>query len=165
MSDLVGNPEDQFSCVAVHTWLICASYFLSDIPKDEKISYDYYTKGCDAKLPHGPACHNAALMRTKEEFQDFPKAVQMFEKACNLEDSVSCFRVSSIFYQGKEGVPQNYSKSFDWAKKACELRDWRGCKNAAVLCANGLGINKDDTLARKYMDRARILFDEDVDKR
>ena len=102
-------------------------------------------------------------MRSNDEFKDFPKAVQMFEKACDLQDAVSCFRVSSIYYQGKEGVPQNYSRALDWAKKACELRDWKGCKNAAVLYANGMGINKDDTLARKYMDRARIIFEEQTD--
>ena len=99
-------------------------------------------------------------MRTTDEFKDFPKAVQMFEKACDLQDSVSCFRVSSIYYQGKEGVPQNFGKALDWSKKACELRDWRGCKNVAVMYAKGEGIHKDDNLANKYMGRAKIIFEE-----
>ena len=122
---------------------------------------EYHTRGCEGDPPFAGACHNAALLRsTNEEFKDYTKAVEMFEKACYMQDSMSCFRLSTIYFTGNEVIPKDMKKCVELSKKGCELRDWRSCGNVAYAYKKGKGVDQNETLAKKFAKRAVILKKE-----
>ena len=64
--------------------------------------------------------------------QDFFKAVQLYEKACNNNESGGCFNLGARYANG-EGVKQNSKKALELYGKACDLKEEIGCKNYAIL--------------------------------
>lgn len=132
------------------------------VPEDEKVSLEYFEKGCNADPPHAIACNNGGLLRTQDEFRNMPKAMSMLEKACNLGDSTACFNAASQYYGGNK-ISVNKDKAFDMSKKGCELGDWKSCKNLAFMYKRGEGTSQDDGLANHFMQRAKTLLDSEPD--
>ncbi|GAA7230395.1 hypothetical protein ID0463_06680 [Helicobacter pylori] len=52
--------------------------------------------------------------------QDFSKAKEYFEKACDLKDGLGCAFLGGLYYSG-EGVEKNLIKVAQYASKACKL--------------------------------------------
>ncbi|GAA7172549.1 hypothetical protein ID0408_05710 [Helicobacter pylori] len=59
--------------------------------------------------------------------QDFSKAKEYFEKACDLKDGLGCAFLGGLYYSG-EGVEKDLIKAAQFYSKACKLGEQLACK-------------------------------------
>ncbi|GAA7921487.1 hypothetical protein HpMS258_01180 [Helicobacter pylori] len=78
--------------------------------------------------------------------QDFSKAKEYFEKACELNNGGGCGALGDLYDDGK-GVEKNSKKASQYFSKACELNNGWGCNNLGDSYQNGEGVEKDLTKA------------------
>ena len=131
------------------------------MPKDKKLSLEFHERGCDGDPPHAAACHNAALMRSTKHFKafkDYTKAAALFERGCDLGDSISCSKGSGMYFVGNDEFDRDPAKGIEIGKKGCELRDWQSCVNVAIAYSKGDGVTQDKAMFDKFMKRADILY-------
>ncbi len=55
------------------------------------------------------------------------KAVEYYQKACDLDDGESCFNLGFMHYAGI-GIRQSKTKALEYFGKACDLKSKDGCK-------------------------------------
>ncbi|NPS34834.1 tetratricopeptide repeat protein, partial [Helicobacter pylori] len=72
--------------------------------------------------------------------QDFSKAKEYFEKACDLNDGLGCSNLGSLYYNG-EGVEKDLTKVAQFSSKACDLNNGDGCVGLGFLYGRGKGKN------------------------
>ncbi|EGK7515089.1 sel1 repeat family protein, partial [Campylobacter lari] len=60
------------------------------------------------------------------------KAVELYVKACNLNDNLGCFNLA-IMYENGKGIRKDTSKALEYFGKACDLKYDKGCQNYARL--------------------------------
>ena len=58
--------------------------------------------------------------------QDYQKAAQLFQKACD-SGNADCCAILGVFYQDGKGVKQNFSTAKQYYGKACDLGLQSGC--------------------------------------
>lgn len=80
------------------------------------------------------SCMDLALSYYEGENKDDQKARQLFEKACELENSDGCFRASEYYLKGI-GVNQNHYRAKDLLEKSCALNNMFGCAVAGMMYA------------------------------
>ena len=71
--------------------------------------------------------------------QNFVKAKELYEKACDLNNGTSFINLG-ILYEKGNGLAQNYTKAGELYQKACSLKYGLGCSNLGFLYQNGLGV-------------------------
>jgi TPR repeat protein len=89
--------------------------------------------------------------------KDYLKAIELFSKACDKNDSLGCYSLG-FSYESGNGVEQNYSKAIEYYNKSCELKDENGCYNIALLYEKkskefykkGCNLYKDGISCKKY---------------
>ncbi|GAA7781534.1 hypothetical protein JP0175_03880 [Helicobacter pylori] len=85
--------------------------------------------------------------------QDFSKAKEYFEKACELNNGWGCNNLGDL-YQNGEGVEKNSKKATYFYSKACELNNGDGCGALGGLCYNGDGVKQDFKKAVALFEKA-----------
>ncbi|GAA9480421.1 hypothetical protein BTM451_01190 [Helicobacter pylori] len=85
--------------------------------------------------------------------QDFSKAKEYFEKACDLNISGGCGALGALYGDG-EGVEKNSKKAAQFYSKACDLKDGWGCSFLGVLYYNGDGVKQDSKKAAALFEKA-----------
>ncbi|GAA7164100.1 hypothetical protein ID0405_03400 [Helicobacter pylori] len=93
--------------------------------------------------------------------QDFSKAKEYFEKACDLKDGLGCAFLGGLYYSG-EGVEKDLIKATYLYSKACELKEGDGCGVLGVLYVNGQGVEKDLTKVAQYASKACKLGVQEI---
>jgi len=89
-------------------------------------------KACQAACTRGDAksCFVLGQMHEKGRMPgqppDHAKAAQLYQKACDGQDTHACRRLGSFYESGKD-VPTNRAKALLLYKKTCKLQDSRGC--------------------------------------
>lgn len=83
--------------------------------------------------------------------QNYKQALSAFTTACNLQDASSCAMVSRYYFNDDFGIKQNTAKSFETAKKACDLGLHLGCFGLAL---NYDGFQRNIHKAREYAKKA-----------
>lgn len=78
---------------------------------------------------------------------DRAKAVELFAKACDDDDILSCAMLGHIYRNG-DGVVQDYTKAVALLEKACDAKELESCATLGVLYVTGEGAAKD--VARAY---------------
>lgn len=108
-------------------------------------------------------------------------------KSCDMNNSTACFYLSGMHISGVQNKPEEYNphsphgaaqsaqkpvkesdyivqkdmkKAFEFAYKACELRNMYACANLSQMYARGDGTEKNDTEAEKYKKLAIEMQDE-----
>lgn len=61
-------------------------------------------------------------------FKDLRKVFDLYEKVCDLKDSLGCINVGYIY-----SVIKNFKEVIVCYFKVCELNDGRGCYNLGVM--------------------------------
>lgn len=150
---------------------------------DPKSAYNYYEKGCN--LNDSDSClHSGLLMvsrsMTKEVERNVPKGLEFLTKSCDMNNATACFylsgmHISGVQKQAEDNPPKNQKKSeaageyivlkdmkkaFDFAYKACELRNMYACANLSQMYARGDGTDKNEKEAEKYKKMAMEMQDE-----
>ncbi|WP_390485139.1 tetratricopeptide repeat protein [Helicobacter pylori] len=59
--------------------------------------------------------------------QDFSKAKEYFEKACDLNSGGGCCNLGVLYYNG-DGVKRDSKKADQYFSKACKLGDQETCE-------------------------------------
>ncbi len=93
---------------------------------------EFGKKACDLKDTEDRAgvCREVGLEFTK--IQNYKQALSAFTTACNLQDAASCVFVSEYYFDDDFNIKQNIAKSFETAKKACDLGLHLGCGRLAL---------------------------------
>ncbi len=73
--------------------------------------------------------------------QDFSKAKEYFEKACELNNGRGCNGLG-VLYRDGQGAEKNLTKAAQLYSKACGLNNGWGCDNLGDLYQNGQGVEK-----------------------
>ena len=64
--------------------------------------------------------------------QDYKKAVELYQKACDLGNAGAYCNLGNMYYKGF-GVAVDKNKALQLYKKSCDMGDERGCKNYRIL--------------------------------
>ena len=89
----------------------------------------WYEKSCEMGLMNGCSYAGVILAKRGTPYSnDFKKATNYFNKACEEKHDVACFNLGSIKY--KEGRSKKAIKYYDMA---CKLGHQGGCARAAKL--------------------------------
>ena len=93
--------------------------------------------------------------RGREAYQqkDFPKAVGLYAKACDVGDAKGCYELGKMYYKG-EGVQQDKSKSIKLYTKSCDNNDMNGCNYLAGMYANGESVQRNTQKAVVLLTKA-----------
>uniref|UniRef100_U5EW19 Putative beta-lactamase hcpa n=1 Tax=Corethrella appendiculata TaxID=1370023 RepID=U5EW19_9DIPT len=145
-------------------------------------AYKYYEKGCELDNPD--CCLHSGLLLVsksmpKEMQRDVPKAFDFLVKSCEMNNASACFYLSGMHIAGvlkddakiSKSTPTKFDKNdyvvekdmkkaFDFAYKACDLRNIYACANLSQMYARGEGTNKDEKLAAKYKKIAVDMQEE-----
>lgn len=110
---------------------------------------EFLTKSCD--MNNATACfylsgmHISGVQKKAEEFN--PHAPQAEAAQKSVKDSEYI-------------VQKDMKKAFEFAYKACELRNMYACANLSQMYARGDGTEKNDKEAEKYKNLAIEMQDE-----
>lgn len=61
--------------------------------------------------------------------QNYAKAHELYQKACDDDDGYGCGRLASLYYKGL-GIEKDKAKAKELNKKACDLGNEFSCKFA-----------------------------------
>lgn len=84
---------------------------------------------------------------------DFTKANELWEKACNNGNTLGCYMLGVIYFDGK-GIKQDYSKAKDLFEKACTGGVFQGCNNLGTMYENANGVKQDYNKAKVFYEKA-----------
>jgi TPR repeat protein len=136
----------------------------------------YYFQGCSmgdmpscawSKELHGQACERGDMpscMTLAGQYRegagiavDFPKAAELYAKACLGELGVACGALGVLLTEGAPGFPVNLRDAPAYLAKACTLFDAYACGYLGSLYDDGRGVPKDPA-------RAFALYSEACDR-
>ena len=85
-------------------------------------------------------CSNLGLLYQSGQGvnQDYQKAAQLYQKACDSGEAVGCFGLGFLYKNG-QGVRQDFSTAKQYYGKACDLGFQIGCNWYRKL--NERGVN------------------------
>ncbi|XP_023162293.1 cytochrome c oxidase assembly factor 7 homolog [Drosophila hydei] len=151
---------------------------------EPRVAYQYYEKGCN--LNDSDACLHSGLLLVsrsmpKEIDRNVPKGLQFLTKSCDMNNANACFYLSGMHISGVQKKPEDVpaaaqaktlkdtdyivlkdmKKAFQFAYKACELRNMYACANLSQMYARGDGIDKNEKEAEKYKKLALEMQEEE----
>lgn len=144
---------------------------------DPKQAYSYYEKGCALNDPD--SCLHAGLLLVsrampKQVERNVPKGVEYLSKSCDMNNATACFYLSGMHISGVQKnsettslaptgeflIAKDMKKAFEFAYKACELRNMYACANLSQMYARGDGTEKNEEKAEKFKKMALEMQDE-----
>lgn len=118
----------------------------------------------------------------KEVQRDVPKGFTLLNKSCEMNNATACFYLSGMHISGVQRLPETHQsttiaattttsskdyviqkdmkKAFDFAYKACELKNMYACANLSQMYARGDGTEKNESEAEKFKKIALDMQDE-----
>jgi TPR repeat protein len=84
---------------------------------------------------------------------DYPKAAELYRKACGKRMPAACTDLAAMYAQG-QGVPKDLSKAAEYHGKACKLGDGAGCNVLGSMLEQGEGVTQDYAKASESYDQA-----------
>jgi TPR repeat protein len=91
--------------------------------------------------------------------KDLTRAVQLYERACELRDGPSCVSAARMYASGR-GVPPSRPKQIQLLSSACTLGDSHACSIPANAFATGGGVPRDERRATELWQRGCAGGDE-----
>ena len=138
-------------------------HYGNGVNKDYNQALNYYQKVIEQKtsnpLQTGLALLNmGTIYQYGEGFEENSnQALDLYEKSCDADLGMGCNNAGSIYLQ-----KGNYTKAANLFKKGCTLElGWGACSNMAFMYYDGIGVNKNITLATGYFDKACKLGHQD----
>ena len=84
---------------------------------------------------------------------DYQKAAQLFQKACDGGNALSCGGLGFLYANGK-GVKHDYQKAAQLFQKACDGGEALSCNGLGALYAEGKGVRQNFSTAKQYHGKA-----------
>ncbi|RZF34092.1 hypothetical protein LSTR_LSTR011662 [Laodelphax striatellus] len=126
---------------------------------DDFKAIDYLEKGC--KLGFARACYRGASLITNSpnKVRDYTQGLEMYDKACNSEIADGCFALNTFYLFGSEehNVTKDLPKAAKYAERGCDLDHLACCTNISHMYMRGDGVEKNETLAKKFMQKAKDI--------
>ena len=85
--------------------------------------------------------------------KDQPKALELFEKACERGEMYGCKILGDMYCKG-EGVENDYLKAAALYEKTCNGGEAYGCKVLGDMYYKGEGVEKDYLKAIQFIEKA-----------
>lgn len=103
------------------------------LDQDEKSALPFLVKSCELAKENDntTSCSHAGILLMKRgtpNSEDFKKAAQYLEKACNSKNDRACYNMGTLKH--KEGRQRDALKFFDLA---CQYANKEGCERAEKL--------------------------------
>jgi TPR repeat protein len=131
------------------------------VEQNKEKALELYSKACD--IGYGTICRTVGSryeLGQEGASQDFLKSATYYFKGCNAKDAISCFNLSTQYYDGK-GLPEDSVKAAIYSSKACELGEKAACYNLGIFYEYGYGVNKDIAKAKELYKKACELGEKD----
>lgn len=147
---------------------------------DPQQAYTYYEKGCG--LDDAESCLHSGLLLVsrampKQISRNVPKGVEFLTKSCEMNNATACFYLSGMHISGVQKqaetknpaesnktseyiIHKDMKKAFDFAYKACELKNMYACANLSQMYARGDGTEKNEENAEKFRKMALDMQEE-----
>lgn len=90
--------------------------------------------------------------RSQKEMTELKKAIEFYQKGCDLGEGKACFELGGIYERG-EGVVQSFARSADFNLKACEENEGPACCDAGDYFSSGKGVKKSITKALELFQK------------
>ena len=118
------------------------------IMPDYSKAKNYYERACKHK--NGAGCYGLGALYYQGHGvkQNYIKVKTYFEKACDLGYNSACLEDYSEI-----ATPETERQKRDY-EKACNDNDGRGCSNLGKLYAAGDGVERDESKAKIYYEKA-----------
>jgi TPR repeat protein len=85
--------------------------------------------------------------------RDIPRALKLFERACNGGDAIGCTN-AAVLYSGAAGVKKDDAKALALSVRACAGGVAVACGNTGVRYELGMGVGEDLAQAASFFGRA-----------
>ncbi len=109
----------------------------------KKDAFTFLDKSCTASYAAGCGQLANAYDNGYGVKADDAKAESLFNKACNMGDGLSCYRLGYNFKNGANGFKKDEARGFDLLSRACQLGNNNSCTEAAKQLEEGIGVPKD----------------------
>lgn len=113
---------------------------------------------------------------SKDVERDVSKGFSFLTKSCEMNNATACFYLSGMHISGvqkqidekptapptKEDfvIQKDMKKAFDFAYKACDLKNMFACANLSQMYARGEGTEKSEESAEKFKKIALEMQDD-----
>lgn len=116
---------------------------------------------------------------SNEVERDIAKGFNFLTKSCKMDNGTACFYLSGMHISGvlkndqqtpkdpKIVIPasdyvvqKDMKKAFDFAYRACELKNMYACANLSQMYQRGDGVDKNEKLADQFKKKAIEMQDE-----
>ncbi|XP_058832597.1 cytochrome c oxidase assembly factor 7 homolog [Topomyia yanbarensis] len=147
--------NDPDACL--HSGLLLVSKSIpKDLKRDVPKAFEYLKKSCE--MNNGNACFYLSGMHISGILKDEFNTAKVKEELDQKEKAFS--KNPSSLPPAAYVVERDMQKAFEFAYKACELRNMYACANLSQMYAKGDGIGKDEKKAEKYKQLAMEMQDE-----
>ena len=125
--------------------------------KEQEDACQYARKAAEAGHLYAWEVLGDALYEGEIVPKDMKKALDCFEKAGDGENSAYAkSRAGWIYFQGLDGVPQDYARAVQLMTEAYKLSDGRyGVETLGVCYLLGLGCEQNPALGKKLLEEAK----------
>ncbi len=80
--------------------------------------------------------------------QSYEKALQYFQKACDLGGAYGCAGAGELYYEG-QGTKKDLNYAVKLYTKSCELDHMRGCISLGEIYESGIGVKQNLSKAKE----------------
>lgn len=146
---------DVFAC-GYASKLNAVLFGFSEEKVDRKSIVAMSEKSCNGNSGIGCLVYAEELLTNDEikNEQREEKAVNAFNKACDLKYYDACNKLGAYFLGEYVEVEVEYEKAFNLFKNACDANNDFGCYKLSRLYEEGTGVKKDLKQAKKYEKKA-----------
>lgn len=102
---------------------------------------------CNKNIGSGCLAMGDIYITPQFENHNLEKSKSFYDKSCNLDDALGCFKVAELYYY----TPRpNYTLSLEYSRKSCHLNNADGCFLLARSYELGKGVQPDPNRAKQY---------------
>lgn len=123
---------------------------IESIPEDKERSRFWTQRAADLGEPD--AQYNLALEIHEEG--NAQEAIPLYKKAADQGHPMAAFNIGSLYYNGLDGIEQDYAEAVKWFRKSAESGFGMGEYWLGLCYINGLGVESDPEMFRFWMNKA-----------
>lgn len=134
-------------------------YFNGDmgVPQDFAKAVFWAKKVAEQNDPLGLAFLGYAHAHGLGVEKDIKKSIEYYEKGAESGHIPSQRMLTKLYYNGDQGLPQDFAKAVFWSKKSAEQNYPESFTFLGFAYLNGLGVEKDDKKAVEYYKKGAEL--------
>lgn len=125
----------------------------------KKLCDDGNREACGVLYQDSDKVYSGDVLKEKMRYVD-KKLFEIYKKSCDLNNVKDCFNLGGYYYRGGEGIEKDMKKANELYKKACNDNYIAGCYRLGIFHLEELGVDKNITLAKEYLDKVCSIKDD-----